>query len=331
MSKRRAPGPAVKKTQTRPGTTRRRVRKVLTWLLGIGLVLLLLGAGAFVYVYQTTEMPDPNEDFLTQTTNVYYSGGKSELGSFATQERESISLAEMPQNLQDAVISAEDRSFWTNRGLDPKGIIRAAFNNAQGGATQGASTITQQYVKILYLTSEQSLERKLKEAVLSLKIHREQSKEQILEGYLNTIYFGRGAYGVEAASHAYFDIGAGDLDLRQSAVLASVLNNPSAFDPANGPEARERLLDRYLYVLDGMAESGSITQAEADRPPDACRSSRDRRRHSQYGGQRGHMLAAGPRRAARPGLHRRGDRRWRAADHHHLHPGGDGRGARGRA
>src|SRR5205085_5651887 len=106
---------------------------------------------------------------------------------------------DMSPNLRNAVVAAEDRSFWTNHGIDPKGIIRAAFNDARGGATQGASTITQQYVKILYLTQERSLSRKVHEAILSLKLQKQQSKKQILEGYLNTIDFGRGAYGVEAA------------------------------------------------------------------------------------------------------------------------------------
>ena len=145
----------------------------------------------------------------------------------------------MPKQLQNAVIAAEDRTFYTNHGIDPKGIIRAAFNDARGGATQGASTITQQYVKILYLTQERSLSRKVHEAILSLKLQKQQSKDQILEGYLNTIYFGRGAYGVQAAAKAYFGVDAGDLTLKQSAVLASVLNNPSQFDPANGKSQQE--------------------------------------------------------------------------------------------
>ena len=140
----------------------------------------------------------------------------------------------MPQNVKDAVIAAENRSFWTDKGLDPKGILRAAFSNASGNSQQGASTITQQYVKILYLTQERTYKRKVKEAIVSLKLQRQQTKEQILEGYLNTIYFGRGAYGIEAAAQAFFGKKAKDLNLRESAVLASVINNPTRFDPANG-------------------------------------------------------------------------------------------------
>ena len=110
--------------------------------------------------------------------------------------------------------------------------MRAAFSNAQGNATQGASTITQQYVKILYLTQERSYTRKVKEAILSLKVQRQQSKDQILEGYLNTIYFGRGAYGVQAAAQAYFDIDAKDLDLQRVGGPGQRAEQP---DPASTP------------------------------------------------------------------------------------------------
>jgi membrane peptidoglycan carboxypeptidase len=139
-------------------------RRIAKWT---GLVVLagfLLGVAAFAYGYLATDIPNPNEDFQTQTTMVYYADGKTELGRFAEQNRTSISLSEVPQHVQDAVIAAEDRTFYTNKGIDPKGIIRAAFSNARGNATQGASTITQQYVKIYYLSSDRTLTRKEKEA-----------------------------------------------------------------------------------------------------------------------------------------------------------------------
>ncbi len=129
-------------------------------------------------------------------------------------------------------------------------------------------------MKILYLNQERTYSRKAKEAILSLKIQRQMSKQQILEGYLNTIYFGRGAYGIQAAAEAYFDVPASKLDLRQSAVLASVLNNPTQFDPANGKDNRDALKGRYSYVLSGMAKAGKITPEEATKPPPSCRPSR---------------------------------------------------------
>ncbi|GAB3198460.1 transglycosylase domain-containing protein [Nocardioides hungaricus] len=290
--KRRAAGPAVKKgAPKRPRRTRKqKVLRVVRWLGVTGLVLALLAVGAFVVLYRAIDIPDPNKEFETQTSFVYYADGKTEVGSFATQNRDSIPIKEMPESLQNAVVAAENRSFWTDKGIDPKGILRAAFSNAQGNAQQGASTITQQYVKILYLTQERSYKRKIKEAILSLKIQREQSKSQILEGYLNTIYFGRGAYGVQAAARAFFDKNARSLTLKESAVLASVLNNPSDMDPANGKEERARLKARYDWVLDGMAEAGDITARQADRAKRRLPRFPEIQAESRYGGQRGHML-----------------------------------------
>jgi membrane peptidoglycan carboxypeptidase len=291
--KRRADGPAVKKPAPKakaPLAGRPRLKWFLKWGSISGLVLVLLAVTAFVILYKAIDIPNPNSDFQTETTFVYYNDGKTELGRFATQNRNSIPFEEMPENLRNAVIAAEDRSFETNRGIDPKGILRAAFSNAKGNSKQGASTITQQYVKILYLTQERSYKRKIKEAVVSLKVHNQQSKDQILEGYLNTIYFGRGAYGVDAAAQAYFNKPAKALNLRESAVLASVINNPTQFDPANGPANKAALLGRYQYVLDGMRQLGKIDQAQAERAARRLPKLPKIRGESSYAGQRGHML-----------------------------------------
>ena len=293
MSKRRADGPAVTRKPKRPAPKKpmkRRVLTVLKWVLIVGLVTTLTGIGAFYYAYTQTDIPNPNAEFETETTFVYYADGKTELGRFATQNRESIPYSEMPENIKQAVVAAEDQSFWTNKGIDPKGIIRAAFSNARGNSTQGASTITQQYVKILYLTQERSFKRKIKEAFLSLKLQREQSKEQILEGYLNTIYFGRGAYGIQAAAQAYFDIDAKELNLKQSAVLASVLNDPNDLDPSEGKDAKAALKGRYTYVLDSMAKTGDISAGDADQASQTLPKFPKIAADSQYGGQKGHML-----------------------------------------
>jgi len=167
--------------------------------------------------------------------------------------------------VKDAVVAAENRTFWTDNGIDFKGILRAAFSNASGNSTQGASTITQQYVKILYLTQERSYKRKIKEAILSLKMHNELTKEDILGGYLNTIYFGRGAYGIEEAAKSYFGVSASELSLKQAAVLASVLNNPYGLDPANGKDSKAALKERYDYTLNSMASMGTITAEQAEK------------------------------------------------------------------
>ncbi|MEJ7706410.1 MAG: transglycosylase domain-containing protein [Nocardioidaceae bacterium] len=240
--------------------------------------------------YRMIDLPDPNEDFQAETTTVYYSDGKHELGQFALQNRDSIGLEQVPEHMQDAVISAEDRSFRSNQGLDPKGIVRAAWNNLTSESQQGASTITQQYVKILYLSQERTWSRKIKEAFLAVKVQNALSKDEILEGYLNTIYYGRGAYGVQAAAQAYFDKDAKDLTVPESAVLASVINSPGQFDPAFSKDNRERLLERYDYVLSGMVDMGSIDESEAEKYEGALPKFPKIEARDQYGGQRGYLM-----------------------------------------
>ncbi|WP_310530113.1 transglycosylase domain-containing protein [Nocardioides sp.] len=292
MSKRRADGPPLTRRPNKPKKSRgQRVRGLLKTLTIFGVVGLLILVGVFFVLYKAIAIPEPNEAFKAQTTFVYYSGGKDDLGTYYDdQNRQSIPLSEMPQTMQDAVVAAENRTFWTDKGLDPKGILRAAFSNAKGNAQQGASTITQQYVKILYLTSERSYQRKLKEAIVSLKIRNQLGKAEILEGYLNTIYFGRGAYGIQAAAGAFFDKDAKDLDLRESAVLATTLNNPSRYDPDNGRDAKQELKERYGYILDGMADMGTISADEAEKAKKHLPKFPEIATQSQFGGQRGHML-----------------------------------------
>jgi membrane peptidoglycan carboxypeptidase len=288
---RRSTGHAKGRKQPKPKLTgRQRLRKVAKYTLIAGLVGALVLVSMFYIAYRATDIPSENAAFKAQTTNVYYAGGKSKIGRFATQNRESIPLADVPKVMQDAVVAAEDRSFWTNKGIDPKGIIRAAFSNAKGGATQGASTITQQYVKILYLTQQRTLQRKIKEAFLSLKIQQKKSKSEILEGYLNTIYFGRGAYGVQAAAAAYFGIPAKELDASQSAMLAAVLNSPNYLSPDRGDSARAALLSRYQYVVSGMAKMGAISSSKAAEIEDALPKIKKPTTSNLYGGQKGFML-----------------------------------------
>ncbi|HET7725026.1 MAG TPA: transglycosylase domain-containing protein [Propionibacteriaceae bacterium] len=254
------------------------------------LVIALLGMGGLAIAYQRTNLPDPNASFLTNKSNVYYRDGTTVIGSFADQNRTSISYADMPQTIRDAVVAAENRSFWTDKGISPTGIARAVYGILRGtSALGGGSTITQEYIKILYLTSDQTASRKAKEVLLAIKMGRSMPKEQILQGYLNTIYFGRGAYGIQAAAKAYFNVDAKALNLQQSVALAAILNNPSLFDPADGEKNVARLTNRYAYVLDGMVQMGTVTQAQADAAknlpvfPDVPKSSR-------YGGPKGFLL-----------------------------------------
>lgn len=239
----------------------RLIWRVLRWLLVLFVLLGVVGAaGAYIF-YQRTELPSPNANFTTQTTTLLYGDGETELGRLAIQNRSAIDYSQMPQSMKDAVVAAEDRTFWTNRGIDIKGMSRAVWNIIRGQDLQGGSTITQQYIKIRYLTSDQTLMRKFRELALAIKMSKAESKQDVLAGYLNTIYFGRGAYGVQAAGQTYFGLDAENLSLAQSAALAAMVNSPSLLDPANGAQAQQNLLERYNYVLDGMKEMGTVDEA----------------------------------------------------------------------
>ena len=270
---------------------RGRLKRVLRWLLLLGLFGFVVGAATVAVAYTMIDIPNPNEDFQAQTTSVYYSDGKHKIGTFAVQNRTAVSLSEVPDHVQEAVVAAENRDFWTDQGIDPTGIARAAYSNLRGESTQGASTITQQYVKNLYLTQEQTYTRKFKEIFLAVKLERQLSKEQILEGYLNTIYFGRGAYGIEAAAEAYFDKPARKLTVREGAALATILNSPGTFDPAVEKDNRAALHDRYRYVLDGMASTGALDGAKAARLQRRLpKLAKDAESGDTLGGPKGHLV-----------------------------------------
>jgi membrane peptidoglycan carboxypeptidase len=284
------PDSAMKRLATRITGTGPRWQQVLRWTGALSVSGLVLGAITFFALYQFIDIPDANADFETQTTNVYYSDGKHKLGTFATQDRENVTLDKVSEDMQAAVIAAEDRTFYSNRGIDIRGIIRAARDNAQSGAiTGGGSTITQQYVKILYLSQDQSYIRKIREAILSIKIHNQLSKQEILEGYLNTIYFGNGAYGVQVASRTYFDKPASELDVQESAALATILNRPSFYDPYSDG-GKDRMMPRYEYVIDGMVKAGGISAADGDAAKGELPTFAKQKDNNRFKGPNGHLL-----------------------------------------
>jgi len=163
----------------KPRWQRRLVATLKVLAIGV-LVVALLGIGVVAVAYQRTNFPDPNAAFMTNKSNVYYNDGTTVLGSFAEQNRTSIAYSEMPQSIKDAVVAAENRGFWTDKGISPTGIVRSLYEIARGRSLQGASTITQQYIKILYLTSDQTATRKFTEVLLAIKMGRSMPKEQIL-------------------------------------------------------------------------------------------------------------------------------------------------------
>jgi membrane peptidoglycan carboxypeptidase len=250
--------------------------------------LLLLGVAGFTLAYAITDIPEANALVKAQTSIVYYSDGRTELGRFSAQNRISVDLAKVPVHVQQAVIAAEDRSFYENNGVSPTGIVRAFIANMRGTDTQGGSTITQQYVKNYYLSQERTLKRKLREFFVSIKIDGQLEKETILQDYLNTIYLGRRSYGIETASQAYFRKSVDQLTLEEGAAIAALIRAPNLYDPRKGPEALERLEGRFRYVLNAMAEEGWIepTQAETAALPAFA----EYNPTNQYEGPRGYLL-----------------------------------------
>jgi len=196
-------------------------RLALRWMLFLGGLGFFAGSVLLVFSYFTVQIPDPNSYVTSQATILTYDDG-SEFARIGAQNRTSVPLGKIPLDLRHAVLAAENRNFYKEHAISPTGIIRALFNMARGGAVQGGSTITQQYAKTAFLTPDQTIKRKIKELIIAIKLENTMTKDEILESYLNTIYFGRGAYGVETASQMYFGKSVRDLTLRQSAVLASV-------------------------------------------------------------------------------------------------------------
>ena len=226
--------------------------------IGTGFVL---ATYLFAYAYFTVKIPDPNQYVNSQATVIEYADG-SVIGRVGAEDRISVPLAGIPINVRHAILAAEDRNFYNEHAFSPSGIARALWHDLRGGSLQGGSTITQQYAKTAFLTPQRSIQRKVKEIVIAVKLEQQQSKDLILENYLNTIWFGRGAYGVETAAQVFFGKTVHQLSVSQAAVLASVLNAPGYYDPANGPTYLARLQARWKYVLDGMVKAQWLTPAQ---------------------------------------------------------------------
>lgn len=234
-----------------------------SWRFIVGSIIALgaLGIGLFAAAWVTTPVPEPEELALAESTTVYFSDGETAIGTLAEVNRTTVDTATLPEYVGLAVVASEDRRFYSNSGVDLIGITRALWNNIRGGETQGGSTLTQQYVENYYLGTTTSITGKVREAIIALKVDQSKSKDEILGDYLNTIYFGRGAYGIEAAAEAYFGVPAAELTLSQSALLAGIIPAPSAWDPAIDPDQAEQ---RWNHVLGAMVEEEFITQDERD-------------------------------------------------------------------
>ncbi|CAN2225701.1 MrcB Membrane carboxypeptidase (penicillin-binding protein) [Candidatus Nanopelagicaceae bacterium] len=230
------------------------------FLAGFGFVA---GTTLFAFAWFTVSIPDPNAYVNSQSTIIQYANG-TEIARIGSENRQILPMSKIPLRLRYAVMAAEDRNFYSNRAFSISGMAQAVLSNViTFGNGRGGSTITQQYAKTAFLTSERSIQRKIKELVISLKLENALTKDQIFENYLNTIYFGRGSYGVQTAAQQYFNRNANQLSISQSAVIASILRSPGLYDPVLSEDNKKRLDARFTYVIEGMLEKKWITEEEA--------------------------------------------------------------------
>jgi penicillin-binding protein 1A len=236
--------------------------KVLFLLLFVGILLAALGlVGAYFHFSKDLPAISRLEDYRPPIITTFYSDDDRPIAELYTERRIVVPLSMIPKHLIHAFVAAEDARFYQHKGVDLHSIARAFFKNLEAGTiVQGGSTITQQVTKSFLLTPERSYRRKIKEAILAYRLDKRFSKEQILYLYLNQIYLGYGAYGVEAAAQNYFGRQAKELSLAQSAMLAGLPQAPSRYSPFRYPERAKK---RQVYVLNRMVEEGFISEAEA--------------------------------------------------------------------
>ncbi|MEU4114823.1 transglycosylase domain-containing protein [Kitasatospora sp. NPDC028055] len=250
---------------------RRGRRGVRRWLPSWRQLLLTTGLGAAVltglagWFYATTHVPEDLNAFATQQSNVYYWADGTEMARVGETNRQEVPLSQVPESVQWAALSAENETFYSDPGVSLSGIGRAVYEMATGGDTQGGSTITQQYVKNIYLNQRQDVSRKLSEMVIAVKLGRRMSKQDILAGYLNTSWFGRGSYGIERAAAAYYGKDVSQLDPSEGAFLAALLKGAGQYDPAVSAENHARAVERWSWILDRMVDTGKLSAAERAR------------------------------------------------------------------
>lgn len=253
----------LKPVYPRPGRAGWR-RWVPSWRQWLGAVLGSIGlSGAFLVIaYAATDIPDNLNSYATQQDNVYFWSDGTPMARTGWVQRQAMPLKDIPVQVRWAVLAAENESFYTDPGISIKGISRALYRTVGEGDTQGGSTITQQYVKNVYLTQNQTVSRKFTEAMIALKLDNRMSKDKILEGYLNTSWFGRGTYGIQRASQAYYGKDVSQLNASEAAFLASLLKGAGLYDPTLNKANHHRAVERWSWILDRMVKIGKLTPAE---------------------------------------------------------------------
>ncbi|MER6076329.1 transglycosylase domain-containing protein [Streptomyces sp. NPDC001817] len=236
------------------------VWRLVRVLLQILLAIALLAFGGLVLLYLSVEVPTANDAAAAQRNTYLYDDGTL-LAVAGSVNRENVALSEVPLSVRHAVLAAEDRQFYHEGAVDVRAMLRGAYYTIRGAGPQSGSTITQQYVKNYYLYQTRTITRKIKEIIISVKVDRRLSKGKILEGYLNTSYFGRNAYGIQAAAQAYYGKDVSSLNIAEGAYLAVLLKAPSAYDLSAYPRNRNRVEKRWNYVLNGMVAEHWLTPA----------------------------------------------------------------------
>jgi membrane peptidoglycan carboxypeptidase len=247
----------------------------------VAVFAMLTGVGLAVGTYYVDSVPTPDQLALPESTTVYFADGSTPMAKLGTENRTLLKLDEMNPAVKQAVVAAEDQTFWTNEGIDFRGVLRAAWNNLTGGDTQGASTITQQYARVAAELKGVTYSRKLREAVIAWKLDDKYEKHEILEFYLNTVPFGRGAYGIEAAAQSFMGKSANvhapaeqQLTTEEAMVLIAMIKQPEAnpddpegapgYDPTRSPKAKQNSIERWNYIRNAMVETNALTRAQAD-------------------------------------------------------------------
>jgi penicillin-binding protein 1A len=224
----------------------------------------LIGGAAGFVIFSLWDLPEINllEQYKPNITSRVYSDNNKLIAEFYLENRTPVVFTDVPDMLVKALIATEDNKFYSHHGLDPRGILRAMYRNFRARKVlEGGSTLTQQLAKVLFLNPERSYSRKLKEMILALRIEQRYTKQEILSMYLNQIYFGSGAYGVEAAARIYFGKAAKDLNIAECALLAGLPRTPKYYSPFKSPQSA---LGRRAYVLNRMAATGVISRAQAE-------------------------------------------------------------------
>ncbi|MEV0275512.1 transglycosylase domain-containing protein [Streptomyces sp. NPDC050610] len=244
------------------------IRRFFTWkkLLAYFVAVCALIVGGAIGLYWYVDVPAGGNPAAKEQSNVYKLSNGAVLARKGATNRESVPLSKIPRDVQRAFVAVENKNFYDDDGVDIKGTTRGVLNTLLGRGKQGGSTITQQYVKNYYLGQEQTVTRKVKELIISLKVDREKDKNEILAGYLNTSFYGRNAYGIQAAARAYYGKDVGKLSIEEGAYLAALLQAPSQYDMAvAGPVGKKLALGRWNDSLNKMVEKGWLDKAKRDK------------------------------------------------------------------